>query len=153
MKSVLKSVMQSVLGASVLAICLTASTSHAAAPKVSGTYGITVYTECGSIPEGTAMGVGTMAFGNTPSSTANVSIHFQWYDRRGNGTIKKDTRDMSGKLKLTATTFAIGDAPSGPMSFGGLDADGVAHTLNFLWTDFDPDFNLWCLHTLNATRQ
>jgi hypothetical protein len=152
--------MKSIFGSSLFALCLMATSASAAAivPKVVGTYGISVYTECASKPQATGMGVGTMAFSGAAASTANVSLNYRWFDRNPDGTILQETRSVSGQLKLTGTTFTITptgkpSGPSGPMTFGALDAKGVAHTLSFLWTDYDPGYKVWCLHTLNATQQ
>lgn len=152
--------MKCILGLSAFAVCLmaTSATEAAVAPKVTGTYGITVYTECASIAQATGMGVGTMTVSGVPSSTANISLNYRWFDRNPDGTILQETRSISGQLKLTATTFTITPTnkpagPSGPMTFGALDAKGVAHTLSFLWTDYDGGYKVWCLHTLNATQR
>jgi hypothetical protein len=137
--------------------CLASSAVAATVPKVAGKYGITVATECASIPEGTGIGVGKMTFPTTPASSNHISMSYQWFDRKADGTISQQSKSVSGHLKLTATTFKItptsGPGPSGPMSFGALDTDGVAGTLNFLWTDYDDGFQVWCLHTLGATKQ
>src|SRR4051794_24139126 len=151
--------MKSILGRSVLAICLlvTSASYAATVPKVAGTYGITVSTDCASLLEGKGRGTGKMTFPTTPASASHVSISFEWLDWKADGTIVHQSRSLSGQLKLTATTFTLtpksGPGPSGSMSFGELGANGVAHTLNFLWTDFDDGFGLWCVHSLNATQQ
>lgn len=151
-------IMKSILGLSVFAVCLSAMSASEAAtlPKVAGTYGITVSTDCASLLEGKGRGSGQMTFPTTPASSSHVTISFQWFDWTAKGKIIQSSRSLSGQLELTATTFTItpkkGVGPSGSMSFGELDADGVAHTLNFLWTDYDDGFGLWCLHTINATQ-
>jgi hypothetical protein len=151
--------MKFIFGPSLFALCLMATSANAAAivPKVAGTYGITVSTDCAALLEGKGRGAGKMTFPTTAASTSHVSMSFQWFDWTAKGEIIQSLRSISGKLELTATTFTItpkiGQGPSGSMSFGEIDTNGVAHTLNFLWTDFDDGFGLWCVHTINATQQ
>jgi hypothetical protein len=152
----------------------------ATVPKVAGKYGISISTQCtvniittkdgqgdliglNSKGGGLGDGVGLMTFATTAASSGHVAISYSEDSlpsviiNGASNVVTPGIKTVSAHFKLTASQFTItpttGEGPTGPMSFGALDGNGVAGTLYLHWKDFDSDGGTWCSHMLTATKQ